>query len=246
MVNRMKIGIIGAMKSEMDAIKSHVEGPEVKTIGGVDFIEGKLKGVSVVVATSGIGKVAAGICAQSMILEYKPDTIINIGVAGSLTPELNIGDIAVATAVVQHDMDTTGLGDPIGFISGLAIVEIPSSRDAADALARTATELGFKNRQGVIATGDIFVTSTEKKKSIIDSFGSIACEMEGAGVGQACYVNGVPFCVLRAISDNGDENVHQDYHMSLEMAADRATQVMENYLEGLWRDGTISYMSSDS
>lgn len=229
----MKVGIIGAMASEMDGIKSHVEGASVRTVAGVDFVEGKLEGVNVVAATSGIGKVAAGICAQTMILEYEPDLIINVGVAGSLTPELNIGDIAVATAVVQHDMDTIGLGDPPGFISGLNIVEIPSSEDAMEGLAKGSMSLGYRTKKGVIATGDVFVTSTEKKKSITDSFGAIACEMEGAGVGQTCYSNGVPFCVLRAISDNGDENVHQDYHMSLDMAADRATRVLELYLAGL-------------
>ena len=226
----MKVGIIGAMKSEMDALKTHIEGASVETIAGVEYVEGTLEGVPVVAATSGIGKVAAGICAQAMILKYEPDLVINIGVAGSLTPKLNIGDIAVATAVVQHDMDTTGLGDPLGMISGIDIVEIESSKDAVEGLIKSASDLGFNNEKGVIATGDIFVTNTERKKFITEKFGAIACEMEGAGIGQTCYVNGVPFCVLRAISDNGDENVHQDYHMSLEMAADRATQVMERYL----------------
>ena len=232
------------MASEMDGIKSHVEGASVRTIAGVDFVEGKLSGIPVVAATSGIGKVAAGICAQAMILEYEPDLVINVGVAGSLSPELNIGDIAVASAVVQHDMDTVGLGDPPGMICGLNIVEIPSSEDAVEGLAKSSMDLGFKTKKGIIATGDVFVTSTEKKQLIVESFHAIACEMEGAGVGQACYSNGVPFCVLRAISDNGDENVHQDYHMSLDMAAERATQVMEGYLESLWRDGAINHMSA--
>lgn len=240
----MKVGIIGAMASEMDGIKSHVEGASVRTIAGVDFVEGKLSGIPVVAATSGIGKVAAGICAQAMILEYEPDLVINVGVAGSLSPELNIGDIAVASAVVQHDMDTVGLGDPPGMICGLNIVEIPSSEDAVEDLEKSSMDLGFKTKKGIIATGDVFVTSTEKKQLIVESFHAIACEMEGAGVGQACYSNGVPFCVLRAISDNGDENVHQDYHMSLDMAAERATQVMEGYLESLWRDGAINHMSA--
>lgn len=232
------------MASEMDGIKSHVEGASVRTIAGVDFVEGKLSGIPVVAATSGIGKVAAGICAQAMILEYEPDLVINVGVAGSLSPELNIGDIAVASAVVQHDMDTVGLGDPPGMICGLNIVEIPSSEDAVEDLEKSSMDLGFKTKKGIIATGDVFVTSTEKKQLIVESFHAIACEMEGAGVGQACYSNGVPFCVLRAISDNGDENVHQDYHMSLDMAAERATQVMEGYLESLWRDGAINHMSA--
>ena len=225
-----RVGIIGAMKSEMDAIKSHMTDPKIRTISGVDFIEGELCGHPVVVATSGIGKVFAAICAQTMILEYRPDLMINIGVAGSLTPDLNIGDIAVAKAVVQHDMDTCGLGDPVGMISGLNMVEIPSDPEAAEGLIKSAEELGFHHVYGIIGSGDIFVQEEDRKKYISETFGAIACEMEGGSIGHVCYVNEVPFCILRAISDNGDKNATSDYDMSLEMAADRATQVMENFL----------------
>ena len=125
MSNSKRIGIIGAMKSEMDAIKAAIEGPEKEVISGIEFIRGSLEGVPVVVATSGIGKVFSGMCAQTMILRYEPEMIINVGVAGSLTSDLNIGDIAVAESVVQHDMDTTGIGDPLGLISGINIIHIP-------------------------------------------------------------------------------------------------------------------------
>ena len=226
-----KVGIIGAMKSEMDGIKSKVKDPEIRTISGIDFMAGELCGIPVIVATSGIGKVFAGMCAQTMILEYEPDLIINVGVAGSLSPELNIGDIAVASAVVQHDMDTTGIGDPPGLISGIDMIEIPSSEYAVRGLARAAEDLGFHRISGIIASGDSFIQNADRKKSITENFGAIACEMEGAGVGQVCYVNDVPFCVLRAISDNGDENATSDYGMSIDMAAERASQVMESFLK---------------
>ena len=227
----MKIGIIGAMRSEMDVIKSKVEDPRSQNISGIDFIEGRIHDVPVVVATSGVGKVFAGICAQTMILKYRPDLIINVGIAGSLSRQLNIGDVAIADAVVQHDMDTTGAGDEPGLISGINKIEIPTDRRVMEELAVSSESLGFKTCLGVIASGEIFVQNAQRKKYIVDNFRAIACEMEGAGVGQVCYVNDVPFCVIRAISDNGDENATADYTMSIEMAADRATQVIDDYLK---------------
>ena len=224
------VGIIGAMKSEMDEIKARVENPSTETISGMDFIEGTINGTPVVVATSGMGKVSAAICAQAMILKYSPDLMINVGVAGSLTPKLNIGDIAVADAVVQHDMDTTGLGDPLGFISGIDVIDISCDDATVKALAGEADKLGYKNVIGMIVSGDAFIDDSDRKKHITDNFPAIACEMEGAGMGQACYVNKIPFCVLRAISDNGDESGSEDYGISLEMAVDRATRVIIEFL----------------
>ncbi|MDO5491608.1 MAG: 5'-methylthioadenosine/adenosylhomocysteine nucleosidase [Bacillota bacterium] len=227
------VGIIGAMKPEMDAIKAQVENPQVTTVSGIAFVEGRIHGVPVVVATSGIGKVFAAICAQTMILRYAPRLIINVGVAGSLTPDLNVGDIAVADAVVQHDLDTTGIGDPLGMISGLDLIELPCCRETADGLAESAARQGYHHRCGVIASGDVFIRGGERKRFIVDQFHAISCEMEGASVGHVCFVNDTPFCVLRAISDSGDENAISDYDMSLEMAADRATRVMDGYLKEL-------------
>lgn len=230
MSNIKRIGIIGAMKSEMDAIKAVIRDPEKEVISGIEFIKGSLEGVPVVVATCGIGKVFAGMCAQTMVLKYQPELMINVGVAGSLTPELNIGDIAVADCVVQHDMDSRGLGDPIGMISGINIIDIFSDESVVDAMMKSAGDLGYHRVKGRIASGDIFVKDKERKDYINKHFPSIACEMEGGALGQVCYVNKIPFCILRAISDNGDENATGDYGMSLEMAADRATQVLLNYL----------------
>lgn len=225
-----RIGIIGAMTSEMDAIKASIQQPQVNEISGIRFVQGTINGVDVVAATCGIGKVFAAMCAQTMILTYKPDLIINVGVAGSLTPHLNIGDIAIAQSVVQHDMDTTAMGDAAGMISGINEIYLPCSTNGVQMLEACADALGFHHETGVVATGDIFMQDGERKDYVAETFQAICCEMEGGGVGQACYVNGVDFCILRAISDNGDENAHNEYHLSLEMAADRATQVMDRFL----------------
>lgn len=230
---RKRIGIIGAMPSEMEAIKDRIEQPHIDEISGIRFVRGTIHGVDVVAATCGIGKVFAGMCAQTMILTYEPDLIINVGVAGSLTPKLNIGDIAVASSVVQHDMDTTPLGDPVGLLSGIGEVYLPCDEGTVQMMEACADALQFHHETGVIATGDVFMQDGPRKKNVAETFSAIACEMEGGGIGQVCYVNGVDFCILRAISDNGDENAQDEYDMSLDMAADRATQVMDRFLANL-------------
>ncbi len=230
---RRKVGIIGAMTSEMDAIKAMISNPQTEEYSGITFVKGQIHGVDVIASTSGIGKVFAAMCAQTLILKYQPDLVINIGVSGSLHQDLNIGDIAIADAVVQHDMDTTAFGDPPGLISGLGQVQIRCSEDAVRMLEECAERLNFHHRTGIIASGDVFMQDRTRKHWVADTFQAISCEMEGASIGQVCCVNKVPFCILRAISDNGDETAGNDYSMSLEMAADRATQVMDGFLEDL-------------
>ena len=202
------IGIIAAMNVEMESRCSYIQNPVTETISGITFVSGTLEGSEVVTAVCGIGKVFAAMCAQTMILRYKPDCIVNTGVAGTLTDKLKIGSIAVSSAVVQHDMDTSALGDPIGMISGINKVLLPADQDLCDQLSACATVLGIHTQTGVIASGDQFISSSERKSAIVKTFGAIACEMEGASIGQVCYVNRVPFCVLRAISDSADGSSH--------------------------------------
>lgn len=224
------IGIIGAMKPEIDGIKAIIENKEIKNISGVEFVRGKIGNVEVVAAQSGIGKVFAAICAQTMILEYKPDAVVNVGVGGTLSDKLSIGDIAVATAVVQHDMDTSPLGDPVGLLSGINIVEIPCGTDLAEKFAKASEELGIKTEKGIIASGDQFIGSPEQKENIKKNFDAIACEMEGGSIGHVCYVNGVSFCVVRAISDSANGEASMDYPEFMKMAAENSINVMKKFL----------------
>ena len=115
----MRIGVIGAMQMEVDNLKAVMEDVTTETYSGVEFVSGKYASKDVVVAKCGIGKVFAAICAEAMILKFDVDKIINIGVAGSLTKDLGVLDVAVANNVVQHDMDTSPLGDPVGLLSGI-------------------------------------------------------------------------------------------------------------------------------
>ena len=226
------IGIIGAMHIEVETIKSLMENKISEKIGGVEFVKGTLHGKEIVIAVCGIGKVAAAMCAQAMILKYAPDCIINTGVGGSLSTALAIGDIAVAESLVQHDMDTSPLGDPVGLISGINVVNIPADNDVIKLLSEGIETLeNVKGMRGVIASGDQFIASVEKKKFITDNFSAIVCEMEGASIAQVCYTNGVPFGVVRAVSDCADGSSHMDYGEFLPIAAANAAKLIEYFVK---------------
>jgi len=224
------IGIIAAMNVEMESLRSHMKNTETEIISGIRFVRGTLEGKEVVTAVCGIGKVFAALCAQTMILRYQPACIINTGVAGTLSDELSIGSIAVSSAVVQHDMDTSPLGDPVGLISGINKVELPADRLLAGKLTDCAKDMGIRTAAGVIASGDQFVASAERKAFIVENFHAIACEMEGAAIGQVCYVNEVPFCILRAISDSADGSSHMDYPTFVKMAAEQSVNLLRRFL----------------
>ena len=225
------IGIIAAMDSEIAAIKNEMTDKTVETVSGIEFVKGKLCGKNAVVAKCGIGKVFAAICAQTMILKYSPALVINTGVGGSLSEKLGIGDIAVATDVVQHDMDTSPLGDPVGLVSGINVVHFPADIVAVEFISAAAKSLGINHVQGTIASGDQFIASREKKNYIRDNFSAIACEMEGAAIGHVCYVNETPFAVIRAISDTADDSSHMDYGEFLKLAAERSFKVVTKFVE---------------
>lgn len=226
------IGIIGAMDIEVNYFKEVIENPQVKTISGIDFYSGVIGNHQVVVARCGIGKVFAAICAEAMILNYNPDVIINTGAAGGLSPELSITDIAVATAVVQHDMDTSPLGDPVGLVSGINIVEFPADKSYGDKLVEAAESLGLNCVRGIIASGDTFVATNEQRARIRKSFNAIACEMEGAAVGHVCYVNQVPFVIVRSISDSSSDSATMEYPEFVKIAAKNSFEVLYRMLEG--------------
>lgn len=219
-------GIICAMKLEAENIIASMTDVRTENRGGIEFNIGKLAGRDLTVAVCGIGKVFAAICAQTMILCYAPDEIVNVGVAGSLSERLGVFDLVVADDLVQHDMDTSALGDPKGLISGINIVNIPADREICDKLTAVIASLGLKGVRGRIATGDKFVDSDSDRRSIADTFGAIACEMEGCAVAQTCYAAGVRFAVLRAISDSGEG----DYAKFAAKAAENSARVICEYI----------------
>ena len=227
----MRIGIIGAMQMEVDALQAAMQQPVRETVSGITFVRGTIGTHDVIAAVCGIGKVFAAMCAQTMILRYQPEGIINIGVAGTVTSGLQVLDIAIADSVCQHDMDTSPLGDPVGLISGINQIYFPADQTLAQAIAAAADKLGIRHIRGTIASGDQFIHTQEKKTWIHETFHAIAAEMEGGSIGHVCTVNQVPFAVLRTISD-GDGGT-MDYNTFAQKAALQSIDVILEVLAAL-------------
>ncbi len=230
----MKIGIIGAMEIEVAEIKESMENIIETQISNTTYYEGTIHGKNVVVAKSGVGKVHAAVCTQTMILKYAPDVIINTGVAGSLNSDLDIADLVISDFVVEHDMDTSALGDPVGFISGLDVIKIPCAAHVVEKIKTAAESLENTNVfVGTIASGDQFICSENQKNHIVNNFDALCAEMEGAAIGHVCYLNSVDFCIVRAMSDKADGSAHMDFPSFVKIAAKKSTQLINNYLESI-------------
>ena len=224
------IGIIGAMDIEIEKINARLENKKEEIISGVTYTQGTLGKCEVVTAICGVGKVFAAICAQTMILRYKPDAIINSGIAGTLSDKVGVLGSVVATTLVQHDMDTSPLGDPRGLISGINVIEFPVDEALAEKICEN---IDTPYIRGVIASGDCFVADIKKKEDIRDTFGASACEMEGASVAHVCYMNKVPFCVVRTISDGANEGGSLTYEEFRLKAADISSKIMIKTIESM-------------
>ena len=230
----MLIGIIGAVESEVRALKELMDKSVIENISSIDFYTGNIKGVDIVVAAAGVGKVNAAVCAQTMILKYSPELIINVGAAGGLADNFNIGDIAVADSVVEHDMDTSVMGDPKGFITGIDMVQLPCDKEIADMMVHAAEKTAKLHVQrGIIASGDQFVSTQEQRNKIIGEFNAIAAEMEGASIGHVCVMNNVRFGVLRAISDGANNDSVVDYPAFEKMAVENSVKIILELLKNI-------------
>ncbi len=225
------VGIIAAMQIEIDGIREKLQDIRTETCSGIEYVRGTLHGKTVIAAKCGIGKVFAAVCAQTMILRYTPDCIIHTGVAGGLLDDLHVLDLVIASHVVQHDMDTSALGDPVGLLSGINIVQIPCDERIVSALQRSAQMLGKPHTAGIVATGDTFVCTAAQRTRIREQFGAAACEMEGGAVGQVCYINQTPFGILRSISDGAGEESHMDYPTFAAAAARTAVEAVDQMLQ---------------
>mgnify|MGYP000643490018 CR=1 FL=1 len=207
------IGIIGAMEEEVAILKEKMEDVRIIKKASMDFYEGILAGKKVVVVRSGIGKVNAGICAQILADVFSVDAIINTGIAGSLNAKIDIGDIVLSTDALQHDMDASGFGYRIGQIPRVDTFAF----EADEKLRELAIECNQKVNPeiqafpGRVVSGDQFISDKAKKEWLIEQFSASCTEMEGAAIAQAAYLNGIPFLIIRAISDKADDSAGMDY-----------------------------------
>ena len=248
MIDKGKYGVIAAMNMEAEHIVAAMHDAHTETVGGIRFTVGRvfmeneggeIGSAKLIVAVCGIGKVFAAMCAQTMIVKYAPKCVINTGVAGTLSPEIGIGDVVIASDVVQHDMDTSPIGDPVGWISGLDTVKMHSSDRLSKSELKIAAEqvlagTDAKIMSGVVATGDQFIADAAKKKWISETFGAVACEMEGGAVGQVCEANNVPFAVIRSISDGADGAAVEDYPSFARHAAEISAKIVLRAATLIW------------
>ena len=226
------IGIIGAMDEEVAFIKEISEIISAKNILGLDFFVGKYGSNSVVIVKCGIGKVNAAACTQVLIDHFAVDCVINVGVAGGIFADLKIGDVVISTDAVQHDMDVRVFGYPLGEIPQLGTLSFPADERMAS-LARSVCEkvnTEVKVFSGRIVSGDQFICDKEVKDKLVENFHPLCTEMEGAAIGQAAYLNEIPFVILRAISDKADNSAEMDYPTFEKKAAEHCAKLVEEFI----------------
>lgn len=228
------IGILCALDQELELLLEKLEQPQSRKLCGYNYAEGKIGRQKVVLCKCGVGKVNAAVCAQTMILTWPVKLIVNSGVAGSLREPFEIGDICVATSLVQHDVDTTAIGDAPGFVSTVNQINFRCAEWAVEGILRAAKEIGgVRALPARIASGDQFITNKEVKDRIVRLFDASACEMEGGAIAQVCFINGVDCAVIRAISDSSSGKHEMEYMEFMPMAAKTSANVVLKFLEKL-------------
>ena len=228
-----KTGIIGAMDDEVAALKDEMKLTKTTTIAGMEFCEGTMDGKDIVVVQCGLGKVNAGICANTLVNDFGVTRIINTGVAGSLDSKIDIGDIVVSTDALQHDYDVSPIGYERGEIPYTGLVAFPADetmrQEAVRAIQESAPEINVF--EGRVCSGDQFIATHEQKDAILENFGGLCCEMEGGAIAQACYLNDTPFVIIRAISDKADDSEEMSYEAFEKDAARRCASIVKYMIE---------------
>ncbi len=211
----MKIAILGAMKEEIAPILAKVENYKKIRYANNDFYTATYQGLELVIAYSKIGKVFAALTATIMIEKFGCKKLLFSGVAGAINSNFKIGDLVIATALCQHDLDITAFGHPFGFVPE-GDVCIATDKNFLDIARMVASEKNIDLKEGIIATGDQFVADEKRKFWIADEFKAHAVEMEGGSVAVVCNALNVPFFILRAISDSADMDAGFDFEEFLE------------------------------
>ena len=219
------IGIIGAMETETSGLVKKMTDVVIEKVGSYSFAKGKLNGKDLVVCRCGIGKVFSSTATVLMIEKYGVECVINIGVAGGVKP-LKQGDVVVAEKTVQYDYDAVADGLELGQIHGFSSPYLECDKTLVDKLSNALEKTGGEYKRGVIASGDCFVSSSEKSNFIASTFGALAIDMESAAVNQVCLFQGVPFCAMRAISDNADDEAVKSFYEFVTEASEKAIETI--------------------
>ena len=235
----MRMGIIGAMESEVAHLIARMDNVTYQEKAGRRFAVGTLSGKEAVVVQSGIGKVAAAITAQMLIDDFGVDALLNTGMAGGLDSRLAVKDLVIATAALQHDFDITAFGHARGFLYGeddtkpTLFVADKVLCEKAKIAAEQVLPAGSKAIDGIIASGDIFVDDSALKATLRDEFGAAAAEMEGAAIAQTAVANGIPFVILRTISDLAEHQANVSFDELEQYAGKLAGDITVALLQNL-------------
>ncbi|MFJ5758108.1 5'-methylthioadenosine/S-adenosylhomocysteine nucleosidase [Neobacillus sp. NPDC093182] len=225
----MKIAIIGAMEEEVKLLRDNIKGQTQETIAGCEFTFGQMNGAEVILLRSGIGKVNAAMSTTILLEKYKPDCIINTGSAGGFNPDLNVGDAVISTEVRHHDVDVTAFGYEYGQVPQLPAAFLADEK-LVKAAENAAKELDkFQIVKGLIVTGDSFMEDPERVKFVQSKFDELqAVEMEAAAIAQVAHRFGVPFVIIRSLSDIAGKESEISFDQFIDQAATHsATLVMK-------------------
>ncbi|MBQ1496213.1 MAG: 5'-methylthioadenosine/adenosylhomocysteine nucleosidase [Bacilli bacterium] len=223
----MKIGIIFAMKEELDALLKVLTLVKEYKIFDLTFYECELNNKQIVLVESGIGKVNSARTTQILIDNMKVDYIFNIGVAGGIDEKVSVCDIVIGKKLVQHDFDITPFDHEKGYIPNVGVY-----LNSDEYLINLAKDIKTDSNVyvGTIASGDIFVNDSKMSNKINTKFNALCCEMEGASIAQVCYLSHIPFLVIRSISDSVNGNNELTYNDFLLLSSKMVAKFMIDLL----------------
>ena len=223
----MKIVIIGAMEQEITLIKAQIKDCETLTLAHLSLFTGTIDNNEICLVQCGIGKVASAAATALLIQSFAPDAVINTGSAGGFDPQLNIGDVVIASQLLHHDVDVTHFGYDLGQVPQMPVYYESDASLVLLAQKAIARLPDIQVKTGLVCSGDSFVGSDEAANKIKANFPTMAAvEMEGAAIGQVCHLMKIPFVVIRSLSDIAGKTSTISFETYLETAAKNSARLV--------------------
>lgn len=234
----MKIGIICAMKEEFELISKDIEIEKTIKKSNLEFLIGTLNKKNVVGVICGIGKVNAAICTQILISEFSCTHILNSGVAGGIDSKVNFKDVIIAEDLVQHDVDVRKFGYKLGEIPNIGTYSFKCEKKLLELAEKTCLKICKENKNfnyhiGRIVTGDQFISDNKLSKNLQETFDALACEMESGSIAQTCYLNNIPFLIIRAVSDTGGDVAENEFNNFLKESSKNSYIIIKNIIKNI-------------
>ena len=227
------IGIITAIDDEYNAIKNLIKIEKEEIIAKMNFSKGQINDKLVILGKCGQGKVNAACCTQLMIDRFNVNYIINVGIGGALSPELSIGQIVISEDAIQYDMDGTGEGCQRGEIPDMGKINFIADAKMIKLSEEAAIKFNIPYKVGRVLSADLFLDDSDKKEQIVEEFQGILCEMEGAAIGHVCYLNSIPYVIIRSVSDTASNHANDQAMFNMNNVVSNSTKIVENLVNNL-------------